>query len=147
MIMLGNIIRSRKNEAEEKKVSEDLMSAVNEEVTLKDYIPRFENQAINFTGEDIGSDRAMMIVLLYMVIAIMAFVFAITTSNTIEKEANVIGTLRASGYTRGELIRHYMAMPCIVTLISAVLGNVLGYTVMKNFLRRHVLWKLQPADL
>ncbi len=121
------------NEAEEKKVSEDLMSAVNEEVTLKDYIPRFENQAINFTGEDIGSDRAMMIVLLYMVIAIMAFVFAITTSNTIEKEANVIGTLRASGYTRGELIRHYMAMPCIVTLISAVLGNVLGYTVMKNF--------------
>lgn len=121
------------NEAEEKTVSEDLMNAVNEEVTLKDYIPRFENQAINFTGEDIGSDRAMMIVLLYMVIAIMAFVFAITTSNTIEKEANVIGTLRASGYTRGELIRHYMAMPCIVTLISAVLGNVLGYTVMKNF--------------
>ena len=121
------------NEAEEKTVSEDLMNAVNEEVTLKDYIPRFENQAINFTGEDMGSDRAMMIVLLYMVIAIMAFVFAITTSNTIEKEANVIGTLRASGYTRGELIRHYMAMPCIVTLISAVLGNVLGYTVMKNF--------------
>ena len=99
-------------------------------------MPRFENQAINFTGEDMGSDRAMMIVLLYMVIVIMAFVFAITTSNTIEKEANVIGTLRASGYTRGELIRHYMAMPCIVTLISAVLGNILGYTVMKNICAR-----------
>ena len=124
------------NEAEEKTVSEDLMSAVNEEVALKDYVPRFENQAINFTGEDMGSDRAMMIVLLYMVIVIMAFVFAITTSNTIEKEANVIGTLRASGYTRGELIRHYMAMPCIVTLISAVLGNILGYTVMKNICAR-----------
>lgn len=121
------------NEAEEKTISEDLMSAVNEEVALKDYIPRFENQAINFTGEDMGSDRAMMIVLLYMIIAIMAFVFAVTTSNTIDKETNVIGTLRASGYTRGELIRHYMAMPCIVTLISAVVGNVLGYTVMKNF--------------
>ena len=124
------------SEAEEKTVSEDLMSDVNEEVALKDYVPRFENQAINFTGEDMGSDRAMMIVLLYMVIVIMAFVFAITTSNTIEKEANVIGTLRASGYTRGELIRHYMAMPCIVTLISAVLGNILGYTVMKNICAR-----------
>ena len=56
--------------------------------------------------------------------------------DTIEKEANVIGTLRASGYTRGELIRHYMAMPCIVTLISAVLGNILGYTVMKNICAR-----------
>lgn len=120
------------NVAQEKTISEDLMSAVNQEVALKDYIPRFENQAINFTGEDMGSDRAMVAVLLYMVIAIMAFVFAITTSNTIEKEASVIGTLRASGYTRGELIRHYMAMPCIVTLISAILGNILGYTVMKN---------------
>ena len=53
-----------------------------------------------------GSDRAMMIVLLYVVIAIMAFVFAVTTNNTIFKEANVIGTLRASGYTRGELLLH-----------------------------------------
>ena len=121
------------DDAEEKQVSEDLMKALNREVSLKDFVPRYENQAIRFTGEDMGSDRAMMIVLLYMIIVIMAFVFAITTTNTIEKEANVIGTLRASGYTVGELIRHYMAMPTIVTLISAVIGNVLGYTVMKNF--------------
>ena len=121
------------DDAQEKQVSEDLMKALNGEVSLKDFVPRYENQAIRFTGEDMGSDRAMMIVLLYMIIVIMAFVFAITTTNTIEKEANVIGTLRASGYTVGELIRHYMAMPTIVTLISAVIGNILGYTVMKNF--------------
>ena len=52
----------------------------------------------------------MMIVLLYIVIVIMAFVFRITISNTIRKEAGVIGTLRASGYTKGELIRHYMTL-------------------------------------
>ncbi len=121
-----------KDSAEEKTWSEDFMKALGGEVSLVDYVPRYENQAINFTGEDMGSDRAMMIVLLYMIIVIMAFVFAITTLNTIEKEANVIGTLRASGYTRGELIRHYMAMPCIVTLISAAIGNVLGYTIMKD---------------
>lgn len=38
-----------------------------------------------------GSDRSMMIVLLYILIAIMAFVFAVTTNNTIVKEAAVIG--------------------------------------------------------
>ncbi|MFR4712247.1 MAG: hypothetical protein ACLUAL_11515 [Blautia wexlerae] len=42
----------------------------------------------------------MMIILLYIVMVIMAFVFGITISNTIRKEAGVIGTLRASGYTR-----------------------------------------------
>ena len=79
-----------------------------------------------------GSDRGMCIVLLYMFIAIMAFVFAVTTRNTIMKEANVIGTLRASGYTRGELIRHYMTTPVAVTLVSAIVGNILGYTVFKD---------------
>ena len=79
-----------------------------------------------------GSDEAMIIVLLYIVMVIMAFVFGITTSNTIRKEAGVIGTLRASGYTKNELIRHYMSMPVFVTLIGAVVGNILGYTIFKN---------------
>ena len=67
-----------------------------------------------------------------MIIVIMAFVFGITISNTIRKEAGVIGTLRASGYTRKELIGHYMALPVIVTLIGAVIGNILGYTALKK---------------
>ena len=120
------------NDKEEKKVSDDLMKAINKEVSLQDYVPRYLNQAINFTGDDMGSDRAMIIVFLYIIIVIMAFVFGITSSNTIIKESNVIGTLLASGYTRAELIRHYMSMPIIVTLIGAVIGNILGYTVLKD---------------
>ena len=116
----------------EKNAAEDFMKVVNRTVTLQDFVPAYENQAITFTGEDMGSDRAMIIVLLYIIIAIMAFVFAVTTANTIAKEAGVIGTLRASGYTRGELVRHYMAMPVLVTLVSALIGNILGYTVLKN---------------
>ena len=120
------------NDKEEKKVSDDLMKAINKEVSLQDYVPRYLNQAINFTGDDMGSDRAMIIVFLYIIIVIMAFVFGITSSNTIMKESNVIGTLLASGYTRAELILHYMSMPIIVTLIGAVIGNILGYTVLKD---------------
>ena len=120
------------DDAEARDMAEEFSDGLIEVVHLKDFVARQDNQAITFTGEDMGSDRAMMIVLLYMFIAIMAFVFAITTKNTIEKEANVIGTLRASGYTRGELIRHYMTMPILVTLISAIIGNILGYTVFKQ---------------
>ena len=68
-----------------------------------------------------------------IIVAIIAFIFAITTSNTITKESTVIGTLRASGYSKGELIRHYLAMPMLVTLIAAVVGNILGYTIMEDF--------------
>lgn len=116
----------------ERELSEELMKVVNAQTHLQDFIPRYQNQAITFTGEDMGGDRAMMMMLLYIVIAIMAFVFGITISNTILQEANVIGTLRASGYTRGELIRHYMTAPMAVTLIGALVGNILGYTVLKD---------------
>ena len=85
-----------------------------------------------FTGEDMGGDKAMMEVLLYILIVIIAFVFAVTTNNTITKEASVIGTLRASGYSRRELLVHYISMPVIVTLLAACVGNILGYTVFKN---------------
>ena len=120
------------NEKAEKEVAEDLMENIGKEVTLESFVPRYQNQAINFTGEDMGSDRAMIIVLLYMVIVIMAFVFGVTISNTIRNEAAVIGTLRASGYTRKELIHHYMVLPICVTLAGALIGNILGYTVLKN---------------
>ena len=124
--------KAPKNEKQEKKMSEDLMEALGEEVTLESFVPQYLNQAITFTGDDMGSDRAMIILLLYMIIVIMAFVFGITISNTIRKEAGVIGTLRASGYTRKELLVHYMTLPLLVTVIAAVIGNVLGYTVFKN---------------
>lgn len=124
--------KAPKTERQEKKVSEKFMETLGKEVSLETFVPRYQNQAINFTGDDMGSDRAMIIVLLYIIIVIMAFVFGVTISNTIRKEAGVIGTLRASGYTKKELIRHYIALPIIVTLIGAIIGNILGYTVMKN---------------
>ena len=120
------------DDIEEKEMADDFMKVISNNAIFTNYIPGYLNQAIHFTGDDIGSDRAMMIVLLYVVIVIMAFVFAVTTNNTIFKEANVIGTLRASGYTRGELLAHYILLPIIVTIIGALVGNILGYTVFKN---------------
>lgn len=70
--------------------------------------------------------------LLDILIVIIAFIFAVTISNTIANESSAIGTLRASGYTKGELIRHYLSMPVIVTFLAAVVGNILGYTVFKD---------------
>ncbi len=124
------------DEQEEKRLSDDFLKALLTQAVingaeLEDYLPRYINPAINFATEDMGSDKAIGGVLLDILIVIIAFIFAVTISNTIAKEAQVIGTLRASGYTRGELILHYLAMPVIVTLIAAAVGNLLGYTAFK----------------
>ncbi len=120
-----------KDTIEEKDKSDNLMKGLAVQAKISGYVPRYANQAIQFTGDDMGGDRTMMIVLLYILIVILAFVFSVTIRHTIVREAAVIGTLRASGYTKGELLRHYLAMPLLVTLLAAIVGNVLGYTVFK----------------
>lgn len=140
------------DDMEEKKWSDDLLETVvdaagegggatalgsmlgvlNMDNGIDDYVPRYTNQAMNFAWDDLGSDRGSMLAFLYILIAVLAFIFGVTISHTITKEATVIGTLRASGYTRGELFRHYISMPIIVTLLAALVGNILGYTYMKG---------------
>jgi len=132
-----NYIAVPGGEREEKEWSDQFLSALITQTmtagyTLEDYIPRYLNNAINFAPDDMGSDEAMGGVLLYILVGVLAFIFAIAIVTTITKEASVIGTLRALGYSKQEMVRHYMAMPVLVTLLAALLGNVLGYSMFKN---------------
>ena len=108
------------------KIKENLITST----VVTNFVPIESNQAISFLMEDMGSDVPMMKVLIFIVIIIMAFVFAILSKNTIEEEANIIGTLRASGYKKREILNHYIKLPVFITLISAIIGNILGYTIL-----------------
>lgn len=119
-------------EKEKDEINDNLMKKLVSSYELISFLPEKDNQAIHFTGDDIGRDRSMMTLLLYILIAILAFIFAVTAIGTIDKESAVIGTLRASGYTRGELLWHYMFSPVIITFLASMLGNILGYTFFKN---------------
>ena len=125
------------DDIEEKEQSDNFMEAMVTQVMLagndmEDYTPKYGNPAINFATDDMGSDMAMGGMLLDILVVIIAFIFAVTISNTIANESSAIGTLRALGYTKGELVCHYLSMPVIVTLLAAIVGNILGYTVFKN---------------
>lgn len=127
------------DDAEAKDMAEDLMPILAENGMLTNFLPEYLNQAIIFAGDDMGSDMSMILAFLYIVIVILAFVFSITISNNITREANVIGTLRASGYSRGEMVRHYLIMPMLVLLVAAVVGNVLGYTWLEQIFANQYL--------
>lgn len=109
-----------------------ITQALVHEGEIEDFLPEYTRQASNFAPSDIGGDTTATTIMCYILIGVIAFIFAITISSTIEKEAAVIGTLRASGYTKGELVVHYMTMPVIVTVIGAILGNALGYTAFRK---------------
>ena len=123
--------RTQSSDTAKRERGEALLKDFAAVLPLTDFVPQYQNFAINFTGDDMGSDRVMMMAILYIMMVILGFVFAVTTRGTIEQEASTIGTLKASGYSNLELLRHYLTLPTLVTLVAALIGNVLGYTCMK----------------
>lgn len=102
---------------------------INKGIIVKDLLPKESNQSIMFLANDMGSDVPAIKVLIYIVIVIIAFVFVILASNNIDTDAKSIGTLKALGYSSNEITIHYLKLPVYITLLSAIIGNILGYTL------------------
>lgn len=122
--------------AQRTDAEKDMMRALSTAgATVDDLTDSSANQGIGYAADDVSGDSTMWSVLLYMIIVIMAFVFVVLTSGTIEEESAIIGTLLASGYRRRELVTHYLALPAAVGIAAAVVGNVAGYTLMSEPMR------------
>ena len=122
--------------AQRTDAEKDMMRALSTAgATVDDLTDSSANQGIGYAADDVSGDSTMWSVLLYMIIVIMAFVFVVLTSGTIEEESAIIGTLLASGYRRRKLVTHYLALPAAVGIAAAVVGNVAGYTLMSEPMR------------
>ena len=112
-------------------LEKDMMEALTDEGEIvTDFVDYESNQAMAYALDDIGGDQMMWQILLGMLIVIMAFVFVVLTDATIESESAVIGTLLASGWRKRELVAHYLTLPLGVGLAGAVVGNIIGYTLL-----------------
>ncbi len=69
--------------------------------TVTGPLDREQNQGISYLPTDTEGDGAFYTAFLYVLIAIMAFVFVVLINATVECEASVIGTLLASGWRWG----------------------------------------------
>ncbi len=122
--------------AERTDIEKDMVKALTQAgATVEDLTDADANQGIGYAADDVEGDSSMWVTLLYIIIAIMAFVFVVLTSSTIEEESAIIGTLLASGYRRRELVAHYLALPAAVGIAAAAVGNVVGYTWMSGPMR------------
>lgn len=101
---------------------------------LTDYLAKEDNQAIKFSIDDIEGDLTMMLIFGILIVGGLAFVFALSIKSQIESEMGSIGTLKAMGYKNGELLAHYLLLPSLVTLLAGIVGNILAYTALKDYL-------------
>ena len=120
---------------EQTKLLDQIQDEIIEQgVQLSSFMTTSMNPCVTYLNKDMAIDVPIIQLYLCILTIIMAFVFALNIRHTIENESRIIGTLMASGYTKKELTIHYMILPCIVTLLSSLIGNIIAYTVMVDVL-------------
>lgn len=97
---------------------------------ITDMMTKQMNQAISFLPNDMGGDLPMFYILFFIILVILAFIFVVISQAIIEQQSTIIGTLLANGYTKYELVTHYLMIPMFIVVLSAIIGNILGYTFM-----------------
>lgn len=119
--------------AERTNAEADVMEALADEgARVSDFIDADANQGIGYAADDVEGDSSMWEVMMGIIVVIMAFVFVVLTSSTIEEESAVIGTLLASGWRTRELVAHYLALPVIVGALACASGTALGMTLLET---------------
>lgn len=121
---------SKANQQKKKKIENNFLARVSSDGTLLGLLRAEDNKSINYMMDDMGGDRPMMMVLGALMVILIAFLFAVASSNKIVEDSEIIGTLLATGYRKSEILKQYMATPVIVTLAAALCGNILGYTLL-----------------
>lgn len=122
------------SDKEQRDKSESIKEDLVKYTILTDILPRPDNNALIFAIDDLKKDVVMMQWFYYIIMVVMAFIFAISARSNIEKEAKTIGTLRATGYRRMELLSYFMVTPVLVSVFAAAIGNIFGYTYMKKLI-------------
>ena len=137
------------NKDERFDLSSDIRKRLTENgVLLNSFLTADENQAIAFVYNDFGNDVPMMKGFLFVMMTILAFIFSIIIDHTITSEAGTIGALTAMGMKRWELILHYLTLPFLVTLASAILGGTICMTLSYRFFNNmyHSAYSLPPLS-
>lgn len=96
-------------------------------------LTRFDNRCITYVIDDMAGDVPMMMVLHCVIFIAFAFLAASQCRSLIEEEAPSIGTLLASGYKKSELLFHYLSLPLFLTILAAIIGNIIAYTIGYKF--------------
>lgn len=105
-------------------------------VFLLAFVNADNNYRINYYVADCALVKKATFIFALVFLVLMAYVISVFTLNRIEKESNYIGTLYALGYRRGEIIRHYLALPVISVFVGGVLSLIAGRFVFSYLLTK-----------
>lgn len=93
---------------------------------LSEWIEAEHNQRINMPWGNISSMQSMSLPVAGAFFVLGCVIVGVMITRTVKADSVIVGSLYALGYRRGELTRHYLAVPVLVTLAGSLAGTLLA---------------------
>lgn len=87
---------------------------------------RADHPSHRFVENELNELRGMASVVPAIFLAVAAFLVNVVLSRLIATQREQIATLKAFGYTRGEVARHYLKFVLVIVALGALLGTLVG---------------------
>lgn len=95
---------------------------------MTQFVTAEDNPRIGAAADDKAIDHAAGLAAGVIVLVLFAYIISVFTVHGIERESGVIGTLYAMGVKKNELLRHYLALPTLVSFAAGIIGTAMGYS-------------------
>ena len=95
---------------------------------LTEFVKADENIRIAAAAGDVIMDKRVGLVAGVIVLILFAYVISVFIVHQIEGEQSVIGALYSMGVKKKDLLRHYVALPTIISFIAGGIGCILAFT-------------------
>lgn len=118
-----------------KEYQREVLDFINREMNFKYFniiyfLKDVDNSRITACQDETDIYKMIILLIGFLTLLLVGYMMAIFTKNHIEKESVIIGTLYSLGYSKKEILRHYLAIPLILSIISSIVGTVIGVVLI-----------------
>lgn len=104
----------------------EIIKKLGDKGVLTDFCAIGDNNRVNNLISKLELNINMSTYFMILSMVIVAFLFALVSVHTFEDECSFVGVLIATGYKKKTILRHYLTIPILVTLISTGIGLLLA---------------------
>ncbi|NYE74054.1 ABC transporter permease [Microlunatus parietis] len=93
---------------------------------LSEWTAAEHNQRITMPWGNISSMQSMSLPVAGAFFVLGSVIVGVMITRAVKSDSVIVGSLYALGYRRGELTRHYLAVPVLITLTGSLAGTLLA---------------------
>lgn len=117
-----------------KQNMDELKENLNNDNLIIQWINKKDNNRISFIDGDMNGGVTMGKDLPIAILLLTCILISVILSRLLKREYLVIGSLYAFGYTKKEIMLHYLKYPLVISTIGSVVGTIIGSSLVKPLL-------------